>query len=233
MRVFLFVAVLILTSCDVIDTWMTNDKLSIEPIPITNVKNFRGASSDEVFFVSTFEHDDPTNSLWWTGNIGIQQASLSSARWYSMFVNSVDAGLLSLVDTQIPTDSYVIEFAGSSGYNRHEANQYGLVFNFVDASNYSLFFVNGYGHYAIGYFEKWIWYPLREGYLQEVNLLNRTFQLSVTVSKGGIKPSVNDKLLPPIRFPVQFNGRHGIYLGSLVSDTASLLVDEYSVELRD
>lgn len=231
MHLLLFIAVLIISSCNAIDAWFIADT-SIDPIPIASLKGFAGSPTDEAVVLSTFKHDDPTNVLWWDGNIGIQQAGILSGQ-YSMFVNEADAGLLSLVDAPKPTDSYVIEFTGFSDNNNHEANQYGIAFNYIDDSNYSLFFINGYGQYVIGYFEDWTWYSLGEGYLQEVNLLNRTFQLSVTVSKGEIKPTVNDNLLPPIRFPVQFNGQHGIYLGSLISDRASLLIDEYSVELRD
>lgn len=227
-KILLLIAILLVSGCSVMDYVLELDDKAISPVPIASIKAFHRESSDEIFFVSTFEHDDPTNRLWWTGNIGIQQAGILSGN-YSMFINGIDAGLLSLVDMQVSTQSYMIQFTGNDGYGSHEANQYGIVFNFVDASNYSLFLINGYGQYAIGYFNNWTWYSLHEGDLQDVNILNRAFSLSVTVSKNEIIPSVNNDQLPAIQSPIRLNGQHGIYLGSLISNNASLLVSEYSV----
>ncbi len=227
MRLLLFIAVLILTSCEVIDTLVTRDRLSIEPIPISNQKGFAGSPTDEAFILSTFEHDDPTNILWWDGNIGIQQAGILSGQ-YSMFVNGVDAGVYSYVDSPSFAKDYGIQFTASIGYDSDEANQYGIIFDYQNTSNYGLFFITGYGEYSVGYFEDVVWYPLAMGRLTNVNLVNRSFTLSVHISQDSISPAFNDLEIVSVQYKKNA-GQSGIYLGSRISDTASLLVDEYAV----
>jgi len=231
MHLLLFVALLILSSCDVIDTWFIADT-SNDPIPIADQRGFAGNPTDQAFVLSTFEHDDPTNILWWDGNIGIQQAGILSSR-YSLFVNGVDAGVYAYIDSPSPTENFVIQFSASTGYDSHESNQYGIVFDYQDSATYGLFFINGDGQYVIGYFEDVIWYPLSEGKLSDVNISYRSFTMSMSITETVIYPLFNDIEIASIQIPQTITGHSGIYLGSRISDTASLLVEEFSINRNE
>jgi len=227
MRLLLILAILVLSSCDAISALLIDTSSIIEPIPVVNQKGFAGEPSENAFFTSTFEYDDLSNYFWWEGNIGIQQAGILSGK-YSLFVNGLDSAVYGYVDTPSPTIDYEIQYSASTGYGAHEANQYGIIFDYRDASNYGLFVINGYGEYALGYFENNDWRPIATG-TTDINVLKRSFVISVAIINNQIHPTLNDLEFDVVPYPKELIGTSGIYLGSRASDTASLLVSEFSI----
>ncbi len=228
MRLYYLLTIFILSSCSGIELWFDDTINIIQPIPIANQKGFSGDSTDEEFLISTFEYDDITNRLWWDGNIGSWQAGILSGR-YTLYLSEVDIGVYSYIDKPAPIEDYEIKFNASAGFNAHKSNQYGIVFDYQDSASYGLFFIDGYGQYAIGYFDNVEWHLLAKGEIDDVNLLSREFSLALIINDNEIQPLFNNTKIQPIYYPQKINGHSGVYLGSRVSENAGLSIYEFSI----
>jgi hypothetical protein len=230
MRFYLLLILLVVSACDSINLMLSDDVNRLQPVPIVNQKGFAGVIHlIHRFSIATFEHNDPTNDLWWNGNIGNWQAGILSGN-YTLYVNDVDIGVYGYVDAPLPTDDYMIQIdAAGTNVESHKANQYGIIFDYQDSSKYGLFLFNGYGQYSVGYFDDSEWYSLLVGESIVANLVNRPFSLRLTIKDELIEASFNDDQIVSVQYPKNITGTLWIYLGSRISRNASLSIYEFSV----
>lgn len=194
----------------------------------------RTAIKENVPFASAFEPDDPTNSHWSQDSRDAVRQSEIADGLYKLTLNEAQAAMTPIVkngslydDSQI-TMRVLIDHQALEG-----VRSYGIIFRFVDASNYYLFEIYSSGSYGLWKAEQGEWKSLLEDAMlvpsAAIAPIDDAITVQVIAQGETITGLVNGEELVSLLDSSFQSGGVGIYFVSNV-EGAVLSVDSYSVE---
>jgi serine/threonine protein kinase len=202
-------------------------------------------SSENMGFSASFDMDDEVAINYWPTNITTSDAregeivrELGDEGKY-VLTNSVRGlAATSIVSEFFYTDDIVIMAEMVLESVSNENSGYGIVFHYMDASNYGVFAVDGERRFSIWFLEDGRWRELRG--LEErwtfndaVRPVGEMNNFRLEIQSGRLLGFVNDVQLLDIQDDSLTEGGVGIYLASPNRDgaLASTYVDSYEVAL--
>lgn len=191
--------------------------------------------SGALYFASTFTSDDPFLAMW-PQDENEQAIRLVTDDGFYRFENlRLDRGMTSIFAADYTYTDATVSMTARLEEGSAVTAGYGIIFRYLDADNYNVFTVDGQGRYSIWVRRDSAWRELRNvpdpwTPSEAVNPIGEINTLSVDIVDDEFIAYVNGTMLVKITDETFDEGAVGIYLASTRSNTASLLVDAFSVD---
>lgn len=184
-----------------------------------------------LYFSETFDAD---SNSYWPQTASSEIVPEISDGFYRLHNPEPGTAATSLFDQQYSYRDAVIQMEGVLVEDSQPASAYGIVFNYQDPDNYSVFAVDGVGRYSIWTRKEGVWGELRgeaNAWTDDeaVKVLGETNTLRVEIHGSHFAGYVNDVLVADVVDDEASSGGIGIYLATPRSGTASALIDLYEV----
>ncbi|MBZ0286014.1 MAG: hypothetical protein K8I30_00260, partial [Anaerolineae bacterium] len=185
------------------------------------------------YFNSTFEAGADTNDEWPQGS-GDLNPEITTDGFYHLRNESPGTAGTSIFNPEYRYEDVAIDLEGTLTEDSQRASAYGIVFNYHDQDNYSVFAVDGVGRYSIWTRTEGVWRELRgeaEAWTPHEAVLGvgENNHLRIEIHGSHYLGYVNDTLVADVIDNTAPSGSIGIYLATPDSGTAGALIDRYSV----
>lgn len=188
-----------------------------------------------LYFVSTFAPDNAANVHWSQESDGFIDREITDDGFYRFANNLSDRAVTSVLDPSYTYDNVSIVLKGALEENSAAASGYGIVFRYINESNYNVFAVDGMGRFSIWARENNQWRELRGESEQwtpneVIKPLGETNILAVDNFRNIYTGYINNVKVIELEYEnAPARGGIGIYLASTPSGTASVLIDSFGV----
>ncbi len=187
-------------------------------------------------FHSTFATDDRTTVHWQQNSEGDVQRQMTSDGMYRIENRLPGTAASALYDPAQTFLNGTISMHALLDNASSSTSGYGIIFRYMDESNYNVFAIDGQGRYSIWQLKAGEWYELRgldERWTDSSFILpqGQINQLTVTFANNKINGYVNDHdvISVIVDDTSVMAGSVGIYVAASANGTAAALVQSYEV----
>jgi len=191
-----------------------------------------------LFFNHTFAGDEDYRAMWPQGNsiTGVEREILPDEGVYRIINERSGQAIATVFDDDYRYEDAVIMMTGTLEDTSTPVSGYGIIFRYVDDSNYNVFAVDGRGRFSIWTLENGTWTELRGAQeawsLNEaVNPLGESNTLTLEIEGNQFRGMVNDELVLLLTDETFDSGGIGIYVAAPpgTGDSATIRVDSYNI----
>lgn len=193
-----------------------------------------------IYFMHDFEANEEYQEMWPQGEptTGISREILNDEGVYRIDNQRSGQAIATIFSDQSFYEDVVIEMSASLTDDSAAVSGYGIIFRYMDESNYNVFAVDGMGRFSIWTLENGNWTELRETAPNlewqsndAVNEIGEVNTLSLEIEGNQFRGMVNGELVTLVVDETFAGGNIGVYIAAppAVGDAATVLIDRYTV----
>lgn len=193
-------------------------------------------SVENRYFSSDFSPEDPSRTLWMTGEDGLVTRQFEDEGAYRFVNRRSSRAVTSIVEGGYRYTDVTLSIEASLQPESNQASGYGIIFRYQDEDNYNVFAVDGMGRYSIWVRSAGVWRELRDAgeawtRNNRVALIGEVNNLTIDVIGSRFIGYINSELIVDVTDDTLSSGGIGIYLASTDAPDAqaALHVTHYSV----
>jgi len=201
----------------------------------SNLSRVDSMTSETPYFVSTFEANDPSLSLWEQSSTASIERNIEDGQY--LISNSAERSAVASLFN--PSHAYgnlnISMEAQLAPTSSDAASGYGIVFRYQDSDNYNVFAIDGEGRFSIWTRAAGSWRELRSANEEwtpheAVKPFGEMNQIVLNVQNDTITGFVNGQQVVSLQESTFDSGAVGVYMATTRQGFASVVVDNYSIQ---